>query len=95
MEKLSFEKMPHYIFSVNRQFEKNEYHMNRIFNESVLILMRKGVLRFNENGVPVQLNAGEYYIQKAGLNQQGVTPSDSPNYFFIHFSPVSVVRRGV
>ncbi len=86
MEKLSFEKMPHYIFSANRQFEKNEYHMNRIFNESVLILMRKGVLRFNENGVPVQLNAGEYYIQKAGLNQQGVTPSDSPNYFFIHFS---------
>ncbi len=86
MEKLSFEKMPHYIFSANRQFEENEYHMNRIFNQSVLILMRKGVLRFNENGIPVELNAGEYYIQKAGLYQQGVVPSEAPNYFFIHFS---------
>ena len=64
MEKLSFEKMPHYIFSANRQFEKNEYHMNRIFNESVLILMRKGVLRFNENGVPVQLNISAVTLTK-------------------------------
>lgn len=85
MEYLSFEKLPHYIFSANRQFAQGEKHMNRTFNESVLVLVRKGVLRFREGGVDVEVNEGEYYIQKAGLKQEGVEPSDEPNYFFIHF----------
>lgn len=85
MEKLSFEQLPHYFFSANRQFEKNELHINRIYELSVLLLMRKGVLKFTENGVPVEVSAGEYYIQQAGMYQQGVVPSDSPNYYFIHF----------
>jgi len=85
MEKLSFEKLPHYFFSANRQFEENECHMDRIYELSVLLLMRKGVLRFTENGVPVEVSAGEYYIQQAGMYQQGAVPSDSPNYYFIHF----------
>lgn len=85
MEKLSFEKLPHYFFSANRQFEENEYHMDRVYELSVLLLIRKGVLRFTENGVPVEVSAGEYYIQKAGIQQRGVAPSDAPNYYFIHF----------
>ncbi len=85
MEKLSFEKLPHYFFSANRQFEENEYHMDRVYELSVLLLIRKGVLRFTENGVPVEVSAGEYYIQKAGIQQCGVAPSDAPNYYFIHF----------
>ena len=59
--------------------------MNRIFNESVIVLVRKGVLRFREAGINVEVKEGEYYIQKAGLKQEGVEPSDEPNYFFIHF----------
>lgn len=85
MEFLSFIKQPHYFFSANRQFEKGEYHMDRIYELSVLLLVRKGILRFNENGVPVEVRAGEYYIQKEGLYQQGVVPSDVPNYYFVHF----------
>ncbi len=85
MDELSFEKLPHYNFSANRQFEPNECHMNRIYEFSVLILMRKGILRFTEGGVPIELNPGEYYIQKAHLYQQGLVPSDEPNYYFIHF----------
>lgn len=85
MKNLSFETMPHYCFSANRQFEKNECHMERTYELSVLLLIRKGVPRFTENGVPIEVAAGEYYIQRAGLHQYGPTPSDSPNYFFIHF----------
>lgn len=45
----------------------------------------KGVLRFREAEIDVEVKEGEYYIQKAGLKQEGVEPSDEPNYFFIHF----------
>lgn len=85
MKNLSFERMPQYCFSSNRQFKDGECHMERLYSLSVLLLIRKGILRFTENGVPVELAAGEYYIQQAGLYQQGPVPSDSPNYYFIHF----------
>lgn len=86
MEYLSFEKPISYFFSSNRQFEKNECHMNRVYELSVLLIIRKGILRFTENGTPVEVHAGEYYIQKPNLYQQGLIPSDMPNYYFIHFS---------
>lgn len=82
---LSFEQLPHYIYSNSRQFLPNEHHMDRIFNEDVLIIMQKGILRFSENGIPVELHAGEYYLQRAGLFQEGPLASDTPNYFFFHF----------
>ena len=85
MKSLSFSKLPHYDFSANRQFEPGEYHINRIYELSVLLLVRKGTLRFSENGVPVEVKAGEYYIQQPNLYQQGLVPSDEPNYFFVHF----------
>lgn len=85
MDNLSFERMPQYCFSANRQFEPGECHMQRLYKLSVLLLIRKGVLRFTEDGVPVEVGEGEYYIQKAGLMQEGPIPSDSPNYYFIHF----------
>ena len=86
MEKLSFQRLPHYVFSSNRQFDENEKHINRIYDMSVLILMRKGVLKFNENGTPIELKKGEYYIQKPNILQEGIVPSDKPNYYFIHFN---------
>ena len=53
---------------------------------SVLILMRKGILRFNEDGNPIEIKKGEYYIQRPNILQEGITPSDKPNYYFIHFT---------
>ena len=86
MVKLSLQKLPHYVFSSNRQFEKDERHICRIYDMSVLILMRKGILRFNENGNPIELKRGEYYIQRPNILQEGAVPSDQPNYYFIHFN---------
>ena len=82
---LSFNELPHYIYSNNRQFLAHEHHMDRLFNEDVLILMQKGILRFSENGQPIELHANEYYLQRAGLYQTGPLESETPNYFFIHF----------
>ncbi|MBQ8558680.1 MAG: helix-turn-helix transcriptional regulator [Tyzzerella sp.] len=83
---LSFDKLPHYIYSNHRQFHTHEHHIDRIFNEDVLILMRKGILRFSEDNEPVELHANEYYLQRAGLHQTGILESEKPNYFFIHFN---------
>jgi AraC-like DNA-binding protein len=47
--------------------------------------MLSGVLRFSEAGVPIELHAGEYYIQRAGIWQEGIRESDCPVYFYIHF----------
>ena len=83
---LSFNKLPHYIYSNHRQFHAHEHHIDRIFNEDVLIIMRKEILRFTEENEPIELHANEYYIQRAGLQQTGPIESDKPNYFFIHLS---------
>ena len=61
--KLDMNILPKYIFSGIRQFFPNEKHINRTFQECVLILMFKGTLRFNEGDVDIELNPGEYYIQ--------------------------------
>ena len=82
---LDFNTLPHFIYSNKRQFLPDEHHMKRVFSEDVLILMRKGILRFCEDGTPVELHEGEYYLQRAGLVQTGPTASDIPNYYFIHF----------
>lgn len=82
---LSFSKLPHYIYSNHRQFLAHEHHIDRVFNEDVLILMRKGILRFTEDNGAIELHANEYYIQRAGLSQSSIKESDKPNYFFIHF----------
>ena len=83
--KLSFKKLPEFIFSSYRQFEKGEHHIERYVNEFVLILMHSGKLRFEENGKKITVNAGEYYIQRPNLHQTGNDESDCPNYYYIHF----------
>lgn len=86
MLKLDFDSLPKYCFCGERQFLKNEKHVTRYSKESVLILMRKGTLRFSEDGKEIELKAGEYYIQRAGLKQVGFKESDLPNYFYVHFN---------
>lgn len=76
-----------------KQFEPNEFHITRIYPYSVLILMLDGVLRFYENGKLIELRKDEYYIQQAGLLQEGMNSRKPvphnrdplPVYFFIEF----------
>ena len=84
-EYLSSEKLPQFLFSHDRSFQPGEKHVTRVCPEDVLLLMFSGVLRFTEDGVPVEVRGGEYYIQKRGLSQQGQVPSDRPVYYYVHF----------
>ncbi len=47
--------------------------------------MWNGILRFREDGTDRELREGEYYIQRAGLLQEGILPCETPTYFYIHF----------
>ena len=67
-----------------KKFEKGERHITRVFKESVLLMVVDGVLRFEEDGRPVTVTAGEYYIQRQGVLQSGKRASDEPEYFFFH-----------
>lgn len=77
-----------------RFFEAGEHHVTRFCKVNVLLLVFGGVLRFTENGVPCEVAAGEYYIQKANTAQDGPCPSDTPRYFYLHFD-ASWVEEGV
>ena len=68
-----------------KEFEKGERHITRTFEESVLILLFDGVMRFEEDGKAITLSAGEYYIQRQGLFQSGKRVSSEPKYYFLHF----------
>ncbi|OGO92917.1 MAG: hypothetical protein A2Y17_06700 [Clostridiales bacterium GWF2_38_85] len=83
---LSFDTLPEYINSSFRYFYPDEKHITRTINEDVLLMVFSGILRFSENNVPVEVSAGQYYIQKANLFQEGVAPSSSPKYYYIHFN---------
>ena len=78
--------MHKYNTSSFRFFNPGEKHVTRLSREDVLLLVFSGVLRFSENGNAVEVSEGEYYIQKADMYQEGVVPSDSPKYFYIHFN---------
>ena len=82
---LSMDSLPTYRFSSFRYFDKGEHHMERTFREDVLLLVMDGVLRFHEDGTPVEVGSGEFYIQRHGLHQVGIEESDTPKYFYIHF----------
>lgn len=74
-----------YISSSMRFFDDNERHVTRTFGMDVLILVFKGVLKFCEDGENVEVSAGEYYIQRRNLFQEGRIPSERPEYYYIHF----------
>lgn len=76
-----------------KYFGADEFHITRVYYYNVLILMLDGVLKFYEDGRLIVLRKGEYYIQRAGLLQEGlnrdrqVEPNeDAPAvYFFMEF----------
>lgn len=77
-----------------KHFSPKEVHIARVYDYSVLILMLDGVLRFCENGTLIELQKGEYYIQRANCFQSGYhgkTPllpaqGEQPNYYYMEFS---------
>ena len=75
-----------YYYSSMRYFKEGEKHVTRCCPEDVLLLVYDGVLRFTEDGVDCEVYPGNYYIQRKGLYQAGKIPSDSPKYFYTHFS---------
>lgn len=73
--------------AATRAFQEGEVHVTRVYSYGVLILMLEGELRFLEDGREVTLQAGEYYIQRAGLLQEGLPLGASPpTYFYVEFS---------
>ncbi len=82
---LTGDRLPQYYFMDGRSFYAGEKHVNRIADHSTLIIMLSGVLRFSENGSPVELFPGDYYIQLPRKLQEGVVESDSPVYHYVHF----------
>lgn len=82
---LDVQTLPAYAYSNFRRFETGERHVTRTCGEDVLVIIFSGTLRFRENGVPVEVGAGEYYIQRSGLFQQGIEVSEAPFYYYVHF----------
>lgn len=74
-----------YVSSSHRHFFKGERYITRVYNKSVLLLVYDSTLRFGENGEQIEVKSGEYYIQRAGLPQDGLVPSDAAKYYYVHF----------
>jgi AraC family transcriptional regulator of adaptative response / methylphosphotriester-DNA alkyltransferase methyltransferase len=80
--------LPEFIKTALRTFIPGELHITRTCDFDVLIIMLDGELIFHEDGKRVSLRPGQWYIQRAGLFQQGKEPSNSPRYYYIHFHGV-------
>ncbi len=74
-----------YLCSSFRFFNEGEYHVTRYTDYDVLLLVFEGTLRFTENGIPVEVTEGEYYIQRGHCRQGATAPSDAPKYLYVHF----------
>ncbi len=61
---LTGDKLPQYYFTDRKVFCIDEKHVNRIADHSTIIIMLSGVLKFSEDGVPVELFPSEYKKQK-------------------------------
>lgn len=83
--KLDINKPINYIQSSHRHFYEGERHVTRVCPSSVLLLVYKSTLRFGEGEEQIEVKSGEYYIQRAGIPQNGLVPSDKPEYYYIHF----------
>lgn len=85
MEGIDLNSPINFLYSSLRYFREGEYHTTRTCYEDVLVMVFDGILRFREDGTDYEIYPGQYYIQKHGGKQEGVVPSDSPKYLFVHF----------
>ena len=67
------------------RFGQGEHHITRKWEKSVLLLMLKNELYFEEDGKAVSVRENTWYIQRGGLQQKGPKGSPAPEYFYIHF----------
>lgn len=82
---LDMNRSPKYLETGHKIFRNGEKHITRVCQHDVLILMESGRLYFSEDKDPVELGAGEYYIQRRERHQQGLVPSSDARYHYIHF----------
>jgi AraC-like DNA-binding protein len=83
---LNNQPMPYMTECNIKRFNINEYHCARYLTHFVLIFMMHNQLTFEENGAPVTLQAGEWYIQRKDMRQSASAPSPSAEYIYIHFT---------
>lgn len=88
MEGIDLNRPIAYHAAALRRFRPGEHHVKRIGGEDVLLLVRRGILRFTEDGHAYELSAGQYHIQKKGSRQDGEQESDCPEYLYVHFEGV-------
>ncbi len=82
---LKLNPLPRYLYGAFRKFKPQEKHVNRKPEYSVLLLMLEGSLIFYEDGIRREVKENQWYIQRANRLQEGVEPSLTPKYFYIHF----------
>lgn len=91
---LDLNYVPRYLGSSKKKFSEGERHVSRFATQNVLLLVLDGVLRFEEDGEPVEVKKGEYYVQLSGKRQSGNAPCESPEYIFINFDGRFTKREG-
>ena len=93
MKGIDLDKNIEYKHASLRYFSENEHHITRRIKENVLVMVFDGVLRFSEDGVPYEVRAGEYQIQKSNCYQTGERASDKPKYLYVHFDAHTTDRE--
>ena len=78
--------MPYLTDCDYKRFKPDEYHSSRIVDFFVLIFMLRGSLHFIEDGIPVSVHEGEWYIQRKNLRQGADRPSPGAEYYYFHFN---------
>ena len=68
-----------------RKFFPGERHITRKWNKSVLLLVFKNTLNFEEDGKEISVSENTWYIQRDNLLQRGTIGSPAPEYFYAHF----------
>lgn len=92
--KLVIPPWPEFLSASYRHFFYGERHITRICEHYVLLFMLEKTLLFTEDKKEVIVPKGEWYIQRPGLLQKGVSGSPAPSYFYIHFNAEEIDEAG-
>lgn len=82
--------MPTHQLSYYRVFSANEHHIRRLSDQYVLLFVLENALYFEEDGEPVCVRAGEWYLQRPNCMHTGRLPSPGVFYFFVHFDAAAL-----
>jgi len=93
--KIKINPWPEFSNCSYRHFFQEERHITRICNYYVLIFMLERALLFTEDGTEIELEKGEWYIQRPNLLQQGKKGSPAPSYFYVHFNAEEEIENPI